>query len=93
MPGTCTRLPAFGRWLRARRALAGLGQVDLADLLDVWQSAVSDWERGRRRPSGDHLEQLADWAGVPVESLRYLVETPDADEDEIARLLAGKEDR
>ncbi len=45
--------------LRAARRRAGLSQAELADLLGVRQSSVSQWERGSTRPSTVHLLALA----------------------------------
>lgn len=55
----------FAVELRTRREALGLSQRDLAQILDVAQSAVSQWELGSRSPRepdsilGD-LAQLAD---------------------------------
>lgn len=44
--------------IRAARRRAGLSQAELAELLDVRQSSVSQWERGSTRPSTVHLLAL-----------------------------------
>jgi transcriptional regulator with XRE-family HTH domain len=45
--------------IRSARRRAGLSQVELADLLGVRQSSISQWERGSTRPSTMHLLALA----------------------------------
>jgi transcriptional regulator with XRE-family HTH domain len=45
--------------IRAARRRAGLSQAELAELLGVRQSSVSQWERGSTRPSSVHLLALA----------------------------------
>jgi len=45
--------------IRSARRRAGLSQVELAELLGVRQSSVSQWERGSTRPSTVHLLTLA----------------------------------
>ena len=44
--------------LRAARQRTGLSQAELAELLGVRQSSVSQWERGLTVPSGPHLVRL-----------------------------------
>ncbi len=44
--------------IRAARRRAGLSQAELAELLDVRQSSVSQWERGSTRPSTVYLLAL-----------------------------------
>jgi transcriptional regulator with XRE-family HTH domain len=45
--------------IRSARKRAGLSQVELARLLGVQQSSVSQWERGSTKPSTMHLLALA----------------------------------
>jgi transcriptional regulator with XRE-family HTH domain len=45
--------------IRSARRRAGLSQVELARLLGVRQSSVSQWERGSTKPSTVHLLTLA----------------------------------
>lgn len=60
----------LGRRLRAARLSAaggrGLGQAQVAANLGISQAAVSDYERGRRRPPLETLATMADIYGVPV---------------------------
>jgi DNA-binding transcriptional regulator YiaG len=60
--------------IREARHRAGLSQVELAELLGVRQSSVSQWERGSTKPSTIHLlaltaalkSSLLDFSGVGV---------------------------
>jgi transcriptional regulator with XRE-family HTH domain len=45
--------------IRSARRRADLSQLQLAELLGVRQSSVSQWERGSTRPSTVHLLALA----------------------------------
>jgi transcriptional regulator with XRE-family HTH domain len=45
--------------IRSARRRADLSQLQLAELLGVRQSSVSQWERGSTRPSSVHLLALA----------------------------------
>jgi transcriptional regulator with XRE-family HTH domain len=50
--------PSLSEAIRAARRRAGLSQVELAELLGVRQSSVSQWERGSTMPSTVHLLAL-----------------------------------
>lgn len=47
--------------LRRRK---GVPQKDLAQIIGVAQPTVSEWESGKKDPSGDRLKKLADYFGV-----------------------------
>lgn len=49
--------------LRRRR---GLTQLDVAEALGVTQQAVSEWERGRKRPEINSLPILAEVLGCEL---------------------------
>lgn len=55
--------------LRDLRVRAGLTQKDVAKALQVDQSAVSYWERGRNPPLAKYHEPLARLYGISVEEL------------------------
>lgn len=46
--------------LRDRRNLAGFSQADVARALEVNQSSVSFWERGKNRPIRKYRRKLAE---------------------------------
>lgn len=45
--------------LKERRQKAGLLQIDVAEKLEVDQSAVSNWENGKTKPVKKYREKLA----------------------------------
>ncbi|MGH2389151.1 MAG: helix-turn-helix domain-containing protein, partial [Chloroflexota bacterium] len=60
-------LRSFAGLLRRARAAAGLTQEALADRAGVSWRAISDLERGVKRPRRDTLELLADALVLPAE--------------------------
>jgi len=62
-------LPAtIGARIRAARQALGLSQVALAELLEVPQGQVSQWETGRE-PGAVYLRRLADALGTTIDEL------------------------
>lgn len=55
--------------LREMRMNCGLRQVDVAKRLKVDQTAVSNWEIGRRKPRKQMAEKLAKLYGCTVDDL------------------------
>lgn len=55
--------------IRPWREEKGLTQCELAELLEVDQTAISQWERGRAKPRADKLLRLAEILGCTVEEL------------------------
>lgn len=53
---------------RARKE-AGLSQADLSQEIYVTRQALSNWERGRTRPSQESVEKIAGVLGVTAEHL------------------------
>ena len=45
--------------IKERRLQLGLSQVQLAKLLHVTQSTISEWESGRKPPNLPHAMELA----------------------------------
>jgi transcriptional regulator with XRE-family HTH domain len=64
--------------IRRARRRAGLSQVELAELLGVRQSSVSQWERGSTKPSTVHLLSLASRLGCSLVELAGASETTTA---------------
>jgi transcriptional regulator with XRE-family HTH domain len=60
---------AFGERLTALRKAQGLTQVQLAELLEVSQQAITAYESGQRRVPISTLPQLAEHLGVSLEDL------------------------
>lgn len=71
----------IGKKIQAIRKTRGLSQQQLADLMDVTRSTISNWECGRRSPHLNELEELANKLNV---SLSYFKGTG----DDVKELLA-----
>lgn len=59
----------FYKRLKELRANAGLTQKELANSLNVTQTAITYWENEKREPSLDMIAKIADYFNVSVESL------------------------
>ena len=59
----------FAKQLKYLRELWKIRQEDLADVLNVEKSAISQYETGKRVPDIDKLSKLADYFGVTVDYL------------------------
>lgn len=68
------------RGLRNRRRAVGLSQVELAALIGVAQSAVSEWESGKKLPRAAQLPALAAALHCSIDEL-YSSGEEDADLD------------
>ena len=55
--------------LKDLRLSAGLLQEDVAKKLDVDQTAVSNWERGKNMPCAKYRKKLAELYGCTVDEL------------------------
>lgn len=76
----------IGMRIQQAREQLGLTQEELAARLGCTQSALSNYELGKRRLYLVGLEQMAQLLGKP---LSYFMESPaNSVEDELARLLA-----
>ena len=72
----------LGKKIKAIRKTRGLSQQQLADLMDVTRSTISNWECGRRYP---HLNELDDLSNKLNVSLDYFKETKDDVKEMIAK--------
>jgi transcriptional regulator with XRE-family HTH domain len=79
----------LARRLRDARLRAGLSQQDVAGLLGVARSAVSDIERSRRRVAALELASLARATGTDVDQL---LGTPAGPVERYLRTLPGWHD-
>ncbi len=73
--------------LAALRAVAGLRRVRLAELVEVRESTVGQWERGAASPSAGKVPRLAHALGVPP--LQLYEVPPGAPSFRALRLTAG----
>ena len=54
------------------RQAKGVTQKDIAKLMNVAQSTVCMWERGKAKPPIDKIVRLAGILSVPVDDLAYI---------------------
>ena len=73
-----TNLPEMLKQLRIAK---GLKQSTVAAELDIEQSAYSNYETGKRKPSAEMLYRLSDLYGVSVDTLMRLAVQDDSDSD------------
>lgn len=73
--------------LRAARKKAGLTQERVAEILEINQSSVAQWETGRSRPEPERIPTLAKLYDVPEEWLA------EPDPDEMPILVQTKAER
>ncbi len=59
----------FKETLRELRSMRGLGQQQLADLLQISVKTISHWETGYSEPSISQLILLADFFEVTLDDL------------------------
>lgn len=71
----------IGKKIKAIRKTRGYSQQQLAEIMEVTRSTISNWECGRRYPHLSELDQLANKLNV---SLEYFNENA----DDIKELLA-----
>lgn len=58
-----------GLTIRLARIKAGFSQNELAERLNVKQSSVSLWERGRNLPKAQNMVRLSELLDIPVDEL------------------------
>ncbi|WP_308755206.1 helix-turn-helix transcriptional regulator [uncultured Anaerotruncus sp.] len=66
----------FGQRIRTLRTKRTISQADLAKLLQVSCTQISDMERGQKTTSLERLVLLADYFGVSTDYLLGLTENP-----------------
>jgi transcriptional regulator with XRE-family HTH domain len=59
----------FGNVFKEQRKNAGLSQRQVADVLHIHQSNISDWENNVHRPEYERLIELAKLYEVSLEEL------------------------
>lgn len=55
--------------IKSKRIKKKYSQSDLARLLDVDQTAISQWESGKSMPTADKLPELAKILGCTIDDL------------------------
>ena len=61
----------IGEMIKVRRMSRNMSREQLADLVGVTASAIGMWEQGRRKPSTEAVQALADAFNVPAWSILY----------------------
>ncbi|GAB2022918.1 helix-turn-helix transcriptional regulator [Pseudolactococcus yaeyamensis] len=59
----------FQERLKSLRLEQKLTQKQIAEKLGISQQSYAQWENGKRKPSGETLQKLADFFDVSVDSL------------------------
>ena len=59
----------IGRFIAECRKQKNLSQLQLADMLNITDKAVSKWERGISRPSSSIMLELCEILGISVNEL------------------------
>lgn len=67
----------FGTRLKDLRQSMGVTQVKLAEILDVKQSAICNWETYDRQGNLENIVKVADYFGVSVDYLIGRTNNPD----------------
>ena len=58
--------------LPVARKIAGMTQIDLAKKMDVSESTVINWEKGRSEPTIAQAIMIAELVGRPLDSIIFL---------------------
>ncbi len=59
--------------LPVARKIAGLTQVQLANILNVSESTVINWEKGRSEPTVTQAQKISEVCRRPIDSIIFLV--------------------
>ena len=61
--------------LPVARKIAGLTQKELAFELEVSESTVINWEKGRSEPTVNQAQRISEITGIPLDSIIFLPST------------------
>lgn len=61
--------------LPVARKIAGLTQKDLASAMEVSESTVVNWEKGRSEPTVTQAQRISEITGIPLDSIIFLTAT------------------
>lgn len=79
--------------LKELREGKNLTQEELAEVMKLTKSAISNWERGTRKPARENLEALADYFNVDLDFLRGRTDIKNASEELVKIGRYSDEDR
>lgn len=81
----------LGEALRLIRVYHDLKQKQVAELLDVSTSYLSEIEKGHKTPTLDIVQRYSDKFGIPVSSIMFFAESVEGGTFDRARsIVAGK---
>lgn len=81
----------LGEALRLIRVYHDLKQKQVAELLDVSTSYLSEIEKGHKTPTLDIVQRYSDKFGIPVSSIMFFAESVNGGTFDRARsIVAGK---
>lgn len=66
----------FSNNLQRLRHLKNISMTELAEVIGVSQSTISDWENGKKMPRSGSIQKIADYFGVPKTELLLDKDTP-----------------
>lgn len=58
--------------LPVARKIAGMTQKGLASVMEVSESTVINWEKGRAEPTIGQAQKISEVTGVPLDSIIFL---------------------
>ena len=61
--------------LPVARKIAGLTQKKLASVLEVSESTVVNWEKGRAEPTVSQAQKISEVTGIPLDCIIFLPAT------------------
>lgn len=61
--------------LPVARKIAGLTQKELASAMEVSESTVVNWEKGRAEPTIGQAQRISALTGIPIDSIIFLPST------------------
>lgn len=80
--------------VRELRKKNNLQQKELAAIVGVAQPTISEWEKGKKDPSGERLKKLAEYFGVDeTVVLGVNMDTADIPKTKEARIISGGIDK
>ena len=61
--------------LPVARKIAGMTQKELASVMEVSESTVINWEKGRSEPTVRQAQRISEITGIPLDSIIFLQST------------------
>lgn len=61
--------------LPVARKIAEMTQKELASALEVSESTVINWEKGRSEPTVNQAQRISEITGIPLDSIIFLPST------------------